>query len=93
MKVPTKGQLYDRIAELEKINEKAVEEAERSRVTRWKELIPAACGTCSKKLYETFPNMVRLLKFEHVDAGGFWFTFQLENDPRRQTYVVRHEEV
>jgi hypothetical protein len=30
------------------------------------------------------------LRFEHVDAAAYWFTFELVNDDRRQTWCVRH---
>lgn len=92
MKAPTKQELYQQIAELERLNQKATEEANRERVKRWKELIPQAFEKCRSDLNKVFPNLLTLLRFEHVDAGGYWFTFELVNDSRRQTYAVRHQD-
>ncbi len=90
MKAPTKQQLYDQIAELERINQKAIEERDREKRKRWNELLPQAYAECRKQLKAVFPNLLAMLHFEHVDEGGYWFTFQLTNDSRVQTYAVRH---
>lgn len=90
MKVPTKKQLYEQIKTLERINQKVIEERDQEKVKRWKELLPQAYEECREQLTAIFPNLLTLLRFEHVDGGGYWFTFQLVNDSRRQTYAVRH---
>lgn len=90
MKKPTKQQLYEQIAELERINQRSAEERYREKVKQWNELLPIAYAVCRKHLRAVFPNLLTMLHFEHVDEGGFWFTFQLVNDPRVQTYAVRH---
>ena len=90
MKAPTKQQLYEQIAALERINQKQNEEKIRERTKRWNELLPQAYEVCRKHLSAIFPNLLTLLHFEHVDEGGYWFTFQLINDSRVQTYSVRH---
>lgn len=92
MKAPTKQQLYEQIEALERINQKANEEKERERAKIWNALLPKAYETCRKQLNTIFPNLVTLLHFEHVDEGGYWFTFQLINDSRVQTYAVRHND-
>lgn len=33
------------------------------------------------------------LRLEHVDAAGHWFSYELLNDDRRQTWCVRPWEV
>ena len=33
---------------------------------------------------------IRKLVLDHIDNAGYWFTFELDNDNRRQTYCVRH---
>lgn len=93
MKKPTKAQLYEQIAELEKMQQKAYNDRNREKIKRWNELLPAAYAVCRKQLNAVFPNAVTMLHFEHVDEGGYWFTFQLINDDRAQTYTVRHHEV
>ena len=30
------------------------------------------------------------VSFDHQDASGYWFTFELIGDPRRQTWCVRY---
>ena len=90
MKVPTKQQLYEQIEALNRINRRAKEELYRERVKQWNDLLPQAYEVCRKKLTAIFPNLLTMLHFEHVDEGGYWFTFQLVNDSRVQTYAVRH---
>lgn len=90
MKAPTKQQLYDQIAALERINQKALEEVQEERRRKWNELLPKAIEECRKQLKAIFPNLLTMLHFEHVDEGGYWFTFHLVNDSRVQTYAVRH---
>lgn len=33
------------------------------------------------------------VRLEHIDEAGYWFSFELEQDSRRQTWCVRHWEV
>ena len=46
-----------------------------------------------KMLSRTFPGLVRNVRFENYDAGGWWYTFELVNDPRRQTWAVRESDI
>lgn len=39
-------------------------------------------------LNRVFPNLVCKVQLEHVDAAGWWYTFELVNDPRRQTIRI-----
>ena len=92
-KRPTKQELYDRIAELERIQQKEYEERNREKLKKWNDLLPIAFEKCRAHLNKIFPGTIMLLHFEHVDGGGYWFTFQLANDNRRQTYAIRHYEM
>ena len=93
MKAPTKAQLYEQISELERLQQKAYNERNREKLKKWNELLPKAYEICRKQLKAIFPNTITNLHFEHVDEGGYWFTFKLINDDRVQTYAVRHYEI
>lgn len=47
----------------------------------------------SADLRAKYGAAVRSIRLEHVDAVGYWFSYELENDDRRQTWCVRHSEV
>ena len=93
MKVPTKQELYEQLAELERQNQKLIIERDREKVERWNKLLPTAYEECRRQLKSVFPNLVTMLHFEHVDEGGYWFTFQLVNSKETQTYAVRHSDL
>jgi competence ComEA-like helix-hairpin-helix protein len=44
-------------------------------------------------LNKTFGSLWCKLRFEHVDASAYWYTFELVNDDRRQTWCVRHSDL
>lgn len=44
-------------------------------------------------LNKTFGGLWCKLRFEHVDAAAYWYTFELVNDDRRQTWCVRHSDL
>ena len=90
MKTPTKAELYAQIEELQKLNAKLTYQLESEKRARWEKLIPIAAEVCRRKL---FPFNVRNLQYEHVDGGGYVFSFALTNDDRRQTYIVRHGDI
>jgi hypothetical protein len=92
-KRPTKQELYNRIAELERLQQKAYEEKNREKIKIWNDLLPRAYEVCRAQLRGIFPNLLCALHFEHVDEGGYWFTFELINDGRRQTHAIRHYEI
>lgn len=93
MKTPTKAELYAQIEELQKANAKLMHQLEADKRARWEKLIPSAVEECHRKLHEVFPFAVCNLLFEHVDAAGYVFSFELVNDGRRQTYIVRHSDI
>lgn len=90
MKVPTKQQLYEQIKMLNRANQELIEERDRERNKMWEEKLPQAFEECRKQLSVIFPNLLTMLRFEHVDEGGYWFTFHLVNDETVQRYAVRH---
>lgn len=92
-KRPTKQELYERIAALEAAQQREYEKRNREKLKRWEEQLPAAFTECRRQLTTIFPRLLTLLHFEHVDDGGYWFTFQLINDERRQTHCIRHYEM
>jgi hypothetical protein len=93
VKRPKKDDLYEEIARLERENQKLVAERDRDKIKRWNDLLPVAYEVCRKQLNQWFPNILINLHFEHVDEGGYWFTFQLINDARTQTFAVRHTDL
>lgn len=52
-----------------------------------------ATGKMLDFLNKTYPKIWRNLEFTHADAAGYWFTFELKNDARRQTWCIRPEEL
>ena len=93
MKVPTKDELYQQVDALTKQNNALLAQLEAEKRATWQKNIPAAELKALRQLSETFPYMVTNLRFEHVDEAGYWFTFQLRNDDRPQTYAVRHSDL
>ena len=93
MKVPTKQELYNEIRVLERLNQKLTEERDREITKQWEKKLPQAFEECRKQLSSIFPNSLTMLRFEHVDAGGYWFTFHLTNDKTVQRYSVRHADI
>lgn len=93
MKTPTKAELYSQIAELQKQCTKLQETIERDQRKEWERRRPDAVAFFYKVMERTFPGMVKNVQLEHIDSGGYWFSFELINDDRRQTYAVRHTDI
>lgn len=93
MKAPSKAELYEQIASLERQNAKLTEEKNRKQMEEWKSKLLDAHEAFRKYANSAFPNLVTKVSMEHIDAAGYWFTFELINDNRRQTYAVRHEDL
>ena len=99
-KRPKKQELYDQIDELVKEN---IRLSNLNSITEPANVYPSgidvnrysgfAADVFQHEMDSRFPGLVRKARFEHVDVSGFWFTFELANDPRRQTYVVRWKEI
>ena len=92
MKKPTKKELYTKIKEFE---QKEIDEAtkkEQEFATLAMHYYDGARAFLEKKLRAAFGGAFTLVKFEHVDGAGFWFSFELIQDKTRQTYRINHEE-
>lgn len=59
-------------------------------MTRRKEKAMEAFSAYARR---AFGGVVRNVRLDHVDAAGYWFTFELANDARRQTYCIRHGDI
>lgn len=92
-KRPTKGELYEQIDRLEEQNRKLSDDLERDRRRAWELRIPEAAMVMLRFLNDKFPGTWCNVRFEHVDAAGYWYTFELVNDSRRQTWSVRHSDL
>ena len=93
MKVKSKKELLQEIDELKELQLKAIEKSNAAQKQSWDIKLPFAIAKCQKSLNEIFCGMIKNLIFEHVDEAGYWFTFELINDSRRQTYEIRHNEI
>lgn len=92
MKVPTKSDLYNRIMALEKENAALKEQLEAEQQKRWRE----GEGKARRVLFESIPFTVlqtRLLRLDHIDTVGYWFTFYVDSGNALQTYCVRHTDI
>lgn len=63
------------------------------RQREWMLRISDATEWICEFLNRTFPGTWCKLRFEHVDAAAYWFTFELVHDDRRQTWSVRHSDL
>lgn len=90
MNAPTKAELYDRIAALEKENARLQAELDSEKIRRWNERIPTAYNCFYQKMHEVYLGQIANAKFVRVDGSGYWFTYNLLHDPTEQTYCVRH---
>jgi hypothetical protein len=92
MKKPTKSNLYEQIAVLERENLKLSKKVEEEERKKWLENKNKAVTVFFNSL--PFPSRrVTKVTLEHIDKAGYWFTFEIDNDNRRQTYAVRHSDL
>ena len=92
MKVPTKSELYAQIEALTRENIVLQEKLDAEKHKRWREKVDDAF----EKLYELSPFSKREMyetSLVHIDDAGYWFTFELFNDNRKQTFCVRHTDL
>ena len=81
-----RGRLY---VEGQKGNSPVMDEQQR----KWMLRISDATEWITGFLNKTFRGLWCNLRFEHVDAAAYWYTFELVNDSRRQTWCVRHSDL
>lgn len=93
MKKPTKKELYNIIEEQKAENKRLKDAAAAAVRQEWERKRPEATEYFLKYINGIFPGMVCKVTLEHIDASGYWFTFELKNDPRRQTYAIRHTDL
>ena len=92
-KKPTKKEIKARLDAEARENLRLYEETQKHKQIEWNEKLPLAFSKIRNVLNGVFGNLLTLLRFEHVDDSGYWFTFELVNDNRRQTYRVGHDEI
>lgn len=93
MKRPTKAELYEMLHAQELENIKLCKKLEDERIREWEKKIPEAFEKLKNDLREHFGSLATMIKYEHVDESGYWFTFELVNDNRRQTLRINHNEI
>lgn len=59
----------------------------------WNLRVPDAGMAMCRWLNQTYPGLWGSVRYEHVDAEGYWYTYELVNDDRRQTWCVRHSDL
>lgn len=57
------------------------------------EKLTRVTGEAWRQLSSIYPGLIFNLQFDHEDGAGFWFSFSLVNDDRRQVYAVRHSDL
>lgn len=55
--------------------------------------IPAAVEAFYAHARPLYGETLFDVRFDHVDGSGFWFSYELTNDHRRQVYCVRHADL
>jgi hypothetical protein len=45
------------------------------------------------ELRKMYGETVRNVVLDHVDAAGYWFSYELVNDDRRQVCRIKHSEL
>ena len=55
--------------------------------------VEKATGVLMADLRAKYGAAVRNVMLNHVDAAGYWFSYELEQNSTRQTWCVRHWEV
>lgn len=92
MKTPTKSELYAQVDALTRENIALQEQLEAQERKQWNEKKDNAVAA----FYKSVPFMAREMvnvTLEHIDKSGYWFTFELFSDNRKQTYCVRHTDL
>lgn len=93
MKTESKNELRNRIKYLEQQTEKLQNKINEERNIEWAKNLPIAIQKFHEVANTIFPNLICKINFEHCDEAGYWFTFELKNDSREQTYCIRHTDI
>ena len=92
MKTPTKSELYAQVEALTRENIALQEKLDAQERKQWDEKKDNAVAA----FYKSVPFMAREMHnvtLDHIDKAGYWFTFELITDNRKQTYCVRHTDL
>jgi predicted DNA-binding protein YlxM (UPF0122 family) len=92
-KKPTKKELKAQLVAEAREKAKLQAEVDALKQKEWNEQLSLAFTKVKEVLSKAFGGTVHLLRFEHVDEAGYWFTFELTNSSTRQTYRVGHNEI
>ena len=92
MKKPTKKELYEKLNELNKIQLDEQKRKEQEQTKKYMLYYEGAYKKLREVLINAFSGSFSMIKFEHVDGAGFWFSFELVQDKTRQTYRIDHDE-
>ena len=55
--------------------------------------VERATGVLMAELRKMYGESVRNVVLDHVDAAGYWFSYELVQDSRRQVHRVKHSEL
>lgn len=55
--------------------------------------VESATAALMEMLKPMYGEAIKNVRLEHVDAAGYWFSYELEHDSRRQTWCVRHSDL
>jgi competence protein ComEA len=84
---------YEKVCDMLYVEEPKPEPVVDEQQREWMLRISDATEWIAGFLNKTFGRLWCKLRFEHVDAAAYWYTFELVNDDRRQTWCVRHSDL
>ena len=88
-----KAEYVKEVEFLQSENEKLRQQLDAEKKRIWAQRVPLAMEKMSKELEKIYGCLLCMIRLEHVDEAGFWFSYELINDSRRQIYCVRHDMV
>ena len=92
MKAPSKAELYAQVEALTRENIKLQAQLEAEQRKQWQEKKESAIAMFYRIVPFT-PSEMYNVTLEHIDKSGYWFTFELQNDNRKQTMCIRHSDL
>ena len=92
MKVPSKAELYAQVEALTRENLRLQEQLDAQERKQWLENKDSAFAMFYR-IVPFMPSEMCDVALDHIDKVGFWFTFELKNDNRKQTMCIRHTDL
>ena len=92
MKAPTKAELRAQIEALTRENIALLDQLEAEQRERW-DMNRNKAFSMFYRIVPFLPKDVYGLNIEHIDKSGYWFTFVLNGESKRQTFCVRHTDL